>query len=110
MRSLLALSPERREIPFDQAFVDRLQLQDLGDGRGLVDLVHGLADQAELDHRAKGADEPGVRCAAGGGELRIAAGDVADGGGGEVGEGAGLGQEGLAADLRGDGYLAREAA
>jgi hypothetical protein len=29
-------------------------------GRAFVDLVHGLADQADLDHRAQGADEAGV--------------------------------------------------
>ena len=46
-------------------------------GRAFVDLVHGRADEAELDHRAERADEAGVGGAAGGGELRRRAGDVA---------------------------------
>src|SRR5690606_17300057 len=38
-------------IPQDTA-VDRLQLMDLRDFDPLVHLVHGLADKAELHHRA----------------------------------------------------------
>ena len=42
-------------------------------GDALVDLMHGPADQAELDHRAIVLDEARVRCAAGGRKLRLAA-------------------------------------
>ena len=44
----------------------------------LVDLVHLLAQQAELNHRAVVLDEARVRGAAGGGELGPEAGDFLD--------------------------------
>ncbi|GCC48855.1 hypothetical protein chiPu_0033194, partial [Chiloscyllium punctatum] len=77
----------------------------------LVDLVHGLADQAEFDHRAVARDEARVRGAARGRELRPAAGGLLDRGNREVGERSGLGDEHvrvrrLPVDMRADAVAA----
>ena len=74
------------EIPVQHAAIDRGELFQIGHRRALVDLVHGLADQAEFDHRAIIRDEARVRGAAAGVEFGRAAGDVADRGDDEIGE------------------------
>ena len=63
-------------------------------GDALVDLVHGLADQAEFHHRAVFRDEPRVRRSARGRKFRPAPGLGLDRLGRQLGEGAGLGDEG----------------
>ncbi len=60
----------RTEIPLQNVPVDRGQRHEIGGRDVLVDLVHLLAQQAELDHRAIILDEARVRRAAGGRELR----------------------------------------
>ena len=67
----------RAEEPVEKAAVDRGQPRDVGELDPLVDLVHRLADEAELGDRAIGVDEARVRGAAGRAELRGAAGDRA---------------------------------
>jgi hypothetical protein len=52
------------KIPIENPAIDPRQLLQIRDRRALVDLVHGLADQAELDHRAIAGDEARVRGAA----------------------------------------------
>ena len=66
--------PGSGEIVAQDAGVDALQLMDLRDLHPLVDLMHGLADQAEFDHRAMILDEARIRGAAGGRQLRPAPG------------------------------------
>ena len=73
--------------------IDRRQRDEVGDRRAFVDLMHGLPDQAEFEHRAIILDEARVRRAAGGRKLRLAAGDFGDGGDGEIGERSRLGDE-----------------
>src|ERR1700682_4101472 len=66
------LSPRERgegeerssEIAIQHAAIDSCQFLQIGNRRTLVDLVHGLADQAELDHRAIAGDEARIRGAA----------------------------------------------
>src|SRR6185312_1155798 len=67
-----------REIKVERGGVDVGELGHVGERHALVDLVHGEADQAELGDRAEMMDEARVRRAAGGGELRRAAGDALD--------------------------------
>ena len=55
--------------------------------------MHGLADQAEFDHRTIGGDEACIRRAAAGGEFGLAARDLLDRRDNKIGEGAGLGHE-----------------
>ena len=62
------MSPPTQNTP-PNALIDPRQRLEIGDRHALVDLVHGLADQAELDHRAVVLDEARVRGAAGGREL-----------------------------------------
>ncbi len=45
------------EIPLQYPAIDLGQPLQIGDSGAFVDLVHGLADQAELDHRAVARDE-----------------------------------------------------
>ena len=52
---------------------------DIGAGDVFVDLMHGLADQAELRHRAMVLDETRVRGATGGAQLGRASSDLLDG-------------------------------
>ena len=66
------------EEAVEKGFVDRGQPGDVGELDALVDLVHRLADEAELGDRAMRLDEARVGGAAGGAELRGAAGDRAD--------------------------------
>src|SRR5467141_1241630 len=82
------VSSTLRKIPLQHAAIDLRQFLQIGHRRALVDLVHGLADQAEFDNRAIARDEARVRGAAGGRELRLAAGDFLDRRDGEIGEGA----------------------
>ena len=82
-----------RRWPGASVSADRRQRDDVGDRRAFVDRMHGLADQAEFEHRAIILDEARVRGAAGGRELRLAAGHLGDGGGGKIGERSGLGDE-----------------
>src|SRR5580692_8310048 len=67
------------EIPVQNPAVNLRQLLEISDRRALVDLVHGLADQAELDHGAVVGDEAGIRGAAARTQFRFAAGDLLDG-------------------------------
>ena len=53
-----------------KAPVDRGQRGEVGERHPLVDLVHGVADEAELDHRADVLEEARVRRAAAGRRLR----------------------------------------
>ena len=46
------------KIGAQYAFVDRLELTHLADIYVLVDLMHGLANQAKLDNRAMIFDKP----------------------------------------------------
>src|SRR5580658_182940 len=88
-----------REVAADEPAVDLCQLIDLRHRRALVDCVHGGADKPHLHHRAHGADEAGVRGAAGGGKLRPAAGHLLDHARHLLHERAGLGEEGLATHM-----------
>src|SRR6185437_16326265 len=66
------------KITIQNAAIDARQLLDIGHRRALVDLVHGLAEQPEFDHRAIARDEARIRRAAGGGEFGLAAGHFFD--------------------------------
>src|SRR3569623_20380 len=81
------------DIAIQYAAIDFRQRLNVGDRRALVDLVHGLADEAELEHWAIIDDEARVRRAAAGVELRAASGHVLDSRDDEIGERAGLRQE-----------------
>ena len=59
----------------------------------LVDLVHGLADQAKFQHRAIILDEARVRGAAGGRQRGLAPGHLLDRADDEIDERAGLARE-----------------
>src|SRR5215472_6134845 len=98
-----------REVAPDEGLIELCQLPDLGNWDSFVDAVHRGADEAELDDGAERADEAGVRCAAGCGELRPPAGHLLGGAGDEVGEGPRFGEERLAADVDGDADVAPEA-
>ena len=60
---------DSRKIPVQHPAIDLRQLLQIGHRRALVDLVHGLADQAELDHRAIARDEARIRGAAAGAQI-----------------------------------------
>src|SRR5713226_1466770 len=62
---LSTIGPLAREVAVEHRFVDARQRLEVGDRTLLVDLVHGLADQAEFQHRAVAADEACVGRAAG---------------------------------------------
>src|SRR6476661_6482326 len=79
------------KIAVQDAAINSCQLLQIGDRRALVDLVHGLADQAKLDHRTIARDKARVRGAAGGAQLRFAAGDLFDRSDRQISEGAGFG-------------------
>src|ERR1043166_7482873 len=64
------------KIPIEYPSVDRCERGKLRGRHVLVDLMHGLADEAELEHRAIILDEARVRGAARGGELRPATGRI----------------------------------
>ena len=81
------------EIAVDNRPINRGQRAQVGDRHALVDLVHGLPDQAEFHHRAIGGDEARVGGAAGGGQFRLAAGDFRDRIGHQLGERARLADE-----------------
>src|SRR5215469_5651089 len=70
---------EALEVAGDQGAVEAGEVADVALGGVLVDPVHGGAHQAQLDHRAQPGDEAGVRGAAGGGELGLAAQGLAAG-------------------------------
>jgi hypothetical protein len=62
---LLANAPlTPSEKPFQHALVNVRQRVQMRDVHMLIDLVHGLANKAELDHRAIVLDETGVGCSA----------------------------------------------
>jgi hypothetical protein len=52
------------KIPLQYPAIDFRQFLKVGDRRALVDLVHGLAHQAELDHRTIARDKARIRGAA----------------------------------------------
>src|SRR5262245_14925720 len=66
-----------REVAVEHGLVDPHQRLEVADRTLFVDLVHGLADQAELQHRTVAADEARVRRAASGRKLGLHARDVA---------------------------------
>src|SRR5262249_8631069 len=66
------------ERSIEDRAIDRRQGCEIGDGGALVDLMHGLPDQAELEHRAIVLDESGIRGAAGGRKLGLLAGHALD--------------------------------
>src|SRR5215475_4852773 len=95
------------EIPLQHPAIDLRQLLQVCDRRALVDLMHGLADQSELDHRAIVRDEARIRGAARGRELRPAARHLLDCRYRKLGKWTGLGHEhvrvrGLPYDARAD--------
>src|SRR6266850_641525 len=95
------------EIAIQHAAIDPGQLFQIGNWRALVDLVHGLANQTELDHRTIAGDKPRIGGAARGAQFRPPAGDLLDRRDREVGEGAGfchkhVGIGGLPHDPRAD--------
>src|SRR5258708_4148248 len=81
------------EISLQHAAINFCQLLQIRHRRALVDLVHGLADQAELDHRAIARDEARVRGAAARAQLRPASGDLLARRDRQIGEVARLGHE-----------------
>jgi len=82
--------------------VDGGQIGKVGERDTLVDLVHGLADEAELGDRAIGVDEARVRRAAGRAEFGIATGHRANRTGQAIADGARRHQERFAADFPGE--------
>ena len=101
VRALLkkrALTPNSSQQAFGDREVDALELAQVIDRNFLVDLVDGPVERAELDDGdAVGCDEPAIRGAAAGRELRIEAGLGFDGGLDGGRQLAGLGQERLPA-------------
>ena len=83
-----------QELPHE-ALVDPGQALDVGDRHVLVGLVHGGADQAELDHRAVGREEARVGGAARGAERRPQPGLGLDAGRQQLAERARRGDERL---------------
>ena len=81
------------EILVDDLPVNRRQRAQVGDRHALVDLMHGLPDQAEFHHRAISRDETRIGRAAGGRQFRLAAGHLGDRIRHQFGERAGLGDE-----------------
>src|SRR5258707_9265495 len=86
-------TPASTEVALQDATVDRRQRLKIGDRHALVDLMHGLPEEAELDHRAIILDEARVRSAAGGRERGPPPGGLGDRGGDEIDEGAGPGEK-----------------
>src|SRR4030095_16388247 len=76
---LSTAGPSGCEVAVEHRFVDARQRLEIGDRALLVDLVHGLPDQSELEYRAVWPDEPRVRRPAGGRELAVDARDLAHG-------------------------------
>src|SRR6185312_9506503 len=64
------------KISLEHEPVDLGQARDIGDRYALISLVHGLTDHAELGDRAISMDEPRIRGAASGAELRRLVGDA----------------------------------
>src|SRR6516225_9747423 len=93
--SISSKSTIRTEIPVEDLAIDRGERDEVGNRRALVDLMHGLPNQAKLQDGAEIPDEAGVRRAAGCGEFGHAAGHLLDGRCHKVDESAGLGQEGI---------------
>src|SRR6516225_11589887 len=85
--------PALAEIPIQDPAIDFRQLLDIRHRGALIDLMHGLTEQAEFDHWTIACDETRVRCAAGSGEFRLAVGDLFDRSDRKVGEWTGFGQE-----------------
>src|ERR1700733_2229862 len=81
------------EILLNNPPVHRGERDEVGNWRAFVDLMHGLADQAEFQHRTVILDEARIGGAAGGRKLRLAAGHFGDCRDGEIGERAGLGDK-----------------
>src|SRR5512133_1087553 len=67
------------EIPLEDPAVRRGQRREVGDGGPLVDLMHALPHQGEVDHRAVILDETRVGGTAASGELGLLSGHVLDG-------------------------------
>src|SRR5579864_7301354 len=81
------------EIPIENAPVDRGERCKVDGRNAFVDLVHGLVDEAELDHWAIILDETRVRRAAGGRELRRLPGHLGNRARDEIDERTGRGEE-----------------
>src|SRR5437660_8635148 len=90
---LPTLQLQLNKVPIQYPPVDGRERRKLRGGHVLVDLVHGLADKAELEHRAIILDEARVRGAARGRELGFAAGRRGDRVDDEIDERPGLGEE-----------------
>jgi hypothetical protein len=54
------------EIVTQDPRIDRFELMDLRDFHTLIDLMHGLTDQAKLHHGAMMLHKAGIRCATAG--------------------------------------------
>src|SRR6516162_5412294 len=85
--------PALAEIPIQDPAIDFLKLLNIRHRGALIDLMHGLTEQAEFDHRTIACDETRIRCAAGGGKFRLAAGDLFDCSDRKISEWTGFGQE-----------------
>src|SRR3954451_382116 len=106
------IEPRSREVTLQHATVNLRQLLQIGNRRTFVDLVHGLADQPELDHRTVMRDEARIRGPAAGVEGRFSPGDLLDCRHHQVGESTGFCQEyagigWLPHDARADAVTAR---
>src|SRR5580704_5740651 len=66
------------EITVEYSPIDRGQRDKVRGGNVLVDPVHGLVDEAELDHRAVFPDEAGIGGASRCGQHRLAPGHFGD--------------------------------
>src|SRR6516162_6652798 len=60
--------------PIEEKTIDAGEPAEIGDWHALVDLMHGIAAETELDDRADALEEERVRRAASGGESRGLAG------------------------------------
>ena len=67
------------KVGVENPAVDRREAVEIRHRDPLVDLMHGLADKAEFDHRAMLDDETGIRRAARGRQFRLPAGLGLDG-------------------------------
>src|SRR6266568_4193386 len=67
------------EEAFEEEPVDAGEPAEVGDRHTLVDLVHGIADEAELDHRADRFEEARIGSAAPGRQVRNPSGGGLDG-------------------------------
>ena len=83
------------EIAIDHQPIDRGERREVRQGDAFINLMDGMADQSELDHRTVILDEAGIRGAARSRELGSSPGDLDHGVDHEVEERAARRQERL---------------